>query len=728
MMLTTHTSSFGRLCGYGFSLLALCSAVADVAPLSADTSFKEHVLPFLENHCYDCHDDSTQKAEFAVHDIDGEITNGNDVIRWKKVLEMVTLEEMPPPKKPQPSDKERLMVTSWIEKELTKIGQGPDKGALNFPSHGNRVKHEALFSGEHLGPAYSKPRAWRISPNMLDAFASRVVGVRPVNGNNTRTFSQPFAELDEKNFKDYGILKADEGTIKVFIQTSRYLADSLMNPKSKGLSPDLRKRALPGFLGSDGPATDEELRSIMAPYFEHLFRRKPTDEEVDYYVDGLFRKNVELGGRNEALRYLLMGMMMSNEFVFRLELGLGKELPDGRRILAPRELGYALSYTLADGIMDAELLAAVQDDRFSTREDVEREARRILGTEDTTGSLWGYVRRPSRYREPFRKKTILRFFQEYFGYKYATSVFKDQPRFPAHNPQQMVNDADVLVLQTLKGDKDVLKTLLTTNEYYLSYRVPSDVLAKGKKSAANEKSIKKQRGLAGKSFPVYSIEPNGWEHPVGKPYALPKNERAGLLTHPAWLVSYSGNFETDPVRRGKWIQERLLGGIVPDVPIGVDAQVPEDHNATLRERFAVVDNEKCWRCHKKMNPYGNVFEAYDDFGRFRERELLGDPMVPPNAQSKYKQVDKSTVIKGASDPALNGEYRDAIELMHKLADSERVRQTFIRHIFRYFLGRNEMLSDSPTLMAMDATYVKSGGSFNETLVTLLISDSFLYRK
>jgi hypothetical protein len=44
------------------------------------------------------------------------------------------------------------------------------------------------------------------------------------------------------------------------------------------------------------------------------------------------------------------------------------------------------------------------------------------------------------------------------------------------------------------------------------------------------------------------------------------------------------------------------------------------------------------------------------------------------------------------------------------------------------MGRNEMLSDSKTLIAMDKAYVKSEGSFKELLVSLLTSDSFLYRK
>ena len=49
-------------------------------------------------------------------------------------------------------------------------------------------------------------------------------------------------------------------------------------------------------------------------------------------------------------------------------------------------------------------------------------------------------------------------------------------------------------------------------------------------------------------------------------------------------------------------------------------------------------------------------------------------------------------------------------------------------MFRFFMGRNETLNDSPTLMAMDQTYQDSDGSFKETLITLLTSDSFLTRK
>ena len=44
------------------------------------------------------------------------------------------------------------------------------------------------------------------------------------------------------------------------------------------------------------------------------------------------------------------------------------------------------------------------------------------------------------------------------------------------------------------------------------------------------------------------------------------------------------------------------------------------------------------------------------------------------------------------------------------------------------MGRNEMLTDSPTLIEADRAYRESGGSFKALLISLLTSDSFIYRK
>jgi hypothetical protein len=91
-------------------------------------------------------------------------------------------------------------------------------------------------------------------------------------------------------------------------------------------------------------------------------------------------------------------------------------------------------------------------------------------------------------------------------------------------------------------------------------------------------------------------------------------------------------------------------------------------------------------------------------------------------------VDTSGELRGTGNPDLDGPVEDAIDLMNRLAKSERVRQSFVRHAFRFWMGRNETLDDSPTLMAADRAYVENGGSFKALLVSLLTSDSFLYRK
>ena len=67
-------------------------------------------------------------------------------------------------------------------------------------------------------------------------------------------------------------------------------------------------------------------------------------------------------------------------------------------------------------------------------------------------------------------------------------------------------------------------------------------------------------------------------------------------------------------------------------------------------------------------------------------------------------------------------------MMTRIAKSDRARQSFVRHAFRYWMGRNETLADSATLIAADKAYRDGGGSFRALVISLLTSESFLYRK
>ncbi|QDU75822.1 hypothetical protein Pan97_28640 [Bremerella volcania] len=240
------------------------------------------------------------------------------------------------------------------------------------------------------------------------------------------------------------------------------------------------------------------------------------------------------------------------------------------------------------------------------------------------------------------------------------------------------------------------------------------------------RSLKYISDLAPKEF---------WDYPPEQPFKI--QHRKGILTHPAWLIAHSSNFHTDPIKRGRWVREKLLAGRVPDVPITVDAQVPEDPHKTFRQRVEMVTQQsECWKCHKQMNPLGFAFEVFDDFGRFRTHEPLENAenlIRSGNGKSTFDVYKTAPIVSqgeliGTGDPKLDGEVADAFELIDLLAESAKVRQSIIRHAFRFYLGRNEMLSDSQTLIDADRAYVSSGGSFKAVIISLLTSDSFMYRK
>jgi hypothetical protein len=211
----------------------------------------------------------------------------------------------------------------------------------------------------------------------------------------------------------------------------------------------------------------------------------------------------------------------------------------------------------------------------------------------------------------------------------------------------------------------------------------------------------------------------------------PVEGRVGLLMDPSWLAGWSTNFHTDPVRRGRWIREQLLGGRVPDLPINVNAMIPDDPHRTLRQRQSVTRAEACWKCHYLMDDLGLPFEAYSHYGWAQEGEEVLDLEATEKAKGNkmYRTVplDTTGLVAHTGDPDLDGPVTDAPQMLRRLARSERVRQVFIRHAFRFFMGRNETPGDAPTLQEADRAYVESDGSFAAVVVSLLSSESFLHR-
>ena len=117
-----------------------------------------------------------------------------------------------------------------------------------------------------------------------------------------------------------------------------------------------------------------------------------------------------------------------------------------------------------------------------------------------------------------------------------------------------------------------------------------------------------------------------------------------------------------------------------------------------------------------MNPLGNMFELFNHAGYFREDDHGSEP-------------NGSTVLTNLPTGAgenLNGEYATPFEFAEALADSRLAKRGFIRHAFRYFMGRDETMADACTLAEMEQAFDERG-SFVDLVAALAASETFANR-
>jgi hypothetical protein len=728
---------------------------------------------FFKTFCTGCHGKKEPDGDLSMVGMDK--VDPKDSRIWHNILNQLASGEMPPEGEDQPTNQERDAMIRWIMDSMEEAGiQHHASGPL--PTDGNRLEHSLLFGNKADVPGYSPARFWRQSQPQYDALMEKLWVIPKLRYEKDHqrddpkwaaySYAKPFPGLDPKHFQDYpGSVHADEAVLRALLDAGGQIAERILSDKTayakelqppiaagipsikRGshwekfqLEPPARPSEFEPFL-EGSKVTEHQRHAAISRAFQIFLNRTSDEEELDRY-DGLLQKSMENASPRTALKGLLTAVMVSPEFVFRMEIGRSKPDPFGRRMLSPNELVYAIAYALSDQGPDEELWEAAKSGKLSTQSDVEREVRRLLAEKSV------------------EKLRILRFFQEFFGYPQAQEVFKDEGGWHL-KVQYLVRDADMLVEHILKEDKDVFARLLTTDRYFVAFpHVPDPELLQAiivNTVKETEEAIKKTRqrdrkieaskdgkysrnyallqgrkliprtvhndaGAAEYSYiTIYGMDGNTFEWTDQQPIKVP-GKRAGILTHPAWLVAHSTNFDNDVVRRGHWIREHLLAGRIPDVPLDMEAQVPEEPNSTLRERMRVTKEERCVRCHRRMDPLGFPFEIYDHYGHYREKEMVGTRKNQP------RDIDSSGSILLSGEPGLDGDVEDAIDLVHKLAKSERVRQSIIRHAFRYWIGRNETLLDAATLQEADKRYVASDGSFKEVVVSLLTSDPFLYRK
>ncbi len=537
-------------------------------------------------------------------------------------------------------------------------------------------------------------------------------------------------------------------------------------------------------LMNEPEVTDERLRAAVDYLFEALTFRPATSSESDSYLE-IVKDSIAKVGKEDGTFMGLSSIFLDRDALFRPELAeRGKPDEHGRVMLQDWELGLALNHALRYLKPDEPLREAILGVRMRTGEDVKREVTRMLEDDSIRKprvlqffrdyfdhDLGGYVCKDGR---ALAATGVTNRANSYYSAMFDAAASTDR-----------------LIELVLSEDKNVLKELLTTQRVVVApsekfYYGKQNTKEERAAAAAKEKADEEQQQLetaelktleaelsalkaeaeatpedktAQKAFDrqakvvaaaqkrvaeararrkrgddtninVTVAELTGPEifARVSRPTfgagsmkperilaVASEGQRMGILTQPSWLVSHSDAMDNHAIHRGIWIRERLLGGGIPDVPITVDAQLPDEPENTLRERMRVTREEYCWTCHEKMDPLGLPFEMYNHAGLFRTAEL-------------DKPVNATGDIIDSGDPTLDGPVENALDMISKLANSERVEQVFVRHAFRYWMGRNETLNDGPVLQEAWRAYHDNDGSMNALLISLLTSDAFLYRK
>ncbi len=374
---------------------------------------------------------------------------------------------------------------------------------------------------------------------------------------------------------------------------------------------------------------DACLNKAVATVGAKAFRRPLTNDEVATYV-GFFKQEKALAGNEGAWQETLNAILLSHNTQFRSELGDATAVKAGVVALTDYEKASALAYTLTDAPPDAELLAAAQDGELNDQT-LRAHAKRLLSAGKTAAG-------------------IRRYFEENLHADLVLEVTKNEmihPDFTSAIRDDMVEEFRRFVDTVLWSDDASLSALLSA-----PYTVTN-------------------KRLAG----YYGLTGGSSDTKWAKTEA-PGEFRAGFLTMGAFLAGHGQDVDTDIVKRGRFIREKLLCDELPAPPADVNAFNPEpDGQLTNRERMSAhFESPACASCHELMDPLAFGLEHYDSIGRFRTVDPLSK-----------KTLDTSGYLLSTVDDTKKN-FANASELAQALLGTKEAHACFAKTLHAFAAG------------------------------------------
>ncbi len=331
-------------------------------------------------------------------------------------------------------------------------------------------------------------------------------------------------------------------------------------------------------------AEPSHLQALLQ-FAERAYRR-PLTREVREDLLAYYRqlRAQDDPGHEEALRDVLVSVLMSPHFCYRFDL---PKPGTAAQPLSDYALASRLSYFLWSSLPDAELLTLARTGELHQPPVLTAQVRRLLrdprvrGLATEFGGNWLDFRR----------------FEEH------NSV--DRQRFPGFTNElrlAMFEEPIRYFVDVAQRNRSVLDLLY------------------GKDTFVN-RPLAEHYGI-----PHTAKQRDAWAHVAD----AQRYGRGGLLPMAVFLTKNAPGLRTSPVKRGYWVVRRLLGEEIPPPPPTVP-ELPKDEanlgELTLPQMLARHREDKnCAACHRRFDSVGLVFEAFGPVGERRSRDLGGRPV------------------------------------------------------------------------------------------------------
>ena len=102
------------------TILLLSLGCLSAPAMAAPTALQDLTVKFFDTHCYECHDEDSNKGDLNLYQIKANIDSEEQVYQWSNIFKKIESGEMPPAKKERPDQVSKNKLLSALTPPLRK--------------------------------------------------------------------------------------------------------------------------------------------------------------------------------------------------------------------------------------------------------------------------------------------------------------------------------------------------------------------------------------------------------------------------------------------------------------------------------------------------------------------------------------------------------------------------------------------------------------------------------